>query len=101
VGNLDIARSRRGEDVRILRTKLAYAEAHLNDNQCIGGLGPDFTRMAQSQRQAKLESIEGLKAQIAELESLGEDALKARYCPDVLRPPVNKSTWLGPVLQPV
>lgn len=101
MGNLDIAKSRRGEDVRILRTKLAYAEAHLNDNQCIGGLGRDYARMAHNQRQAKLQSIETLKAQIEALEALTDDAVKARYCPDVLRPPVNKSTWLGPVLQPV
>ena len=41
-----------------------------------------------------------MKAKIAELEALEGDALKARFCPDVLGPSVSRGKWLGPELDP-
>jgi hypothetical protein len=100
LGNLEIAKVRRAEKVRILETRIEHAENHLNDGMQAGSLGADYARMAQAQRQAKLQSIETMKAQIEELEGLEGEALKARFCPDVLRPAVSRGNWLGPILDP-
>lgn len=100
MGNLDIARARRGEEVRILRTRIEHAQSHLDDGMKPGSLGADYARVVQDQRERKLHGIECMKAKIAELEALEGDALKARFCPDVLGPSVSRGKWLGPELDP-
>ena len=51
MGNLDIARARRGEEVRILRTRIEHAQSHLDDGMKPGSLGADYARVVQDQRE--------------------------------------------------
>jgi hypothetical protein len=69
MSNLNIVRQRRNEEVRILKTRLEYSEAHLNDGMQLGSLGLDYTKLMQNQRQAKLDSIETMKARLLSLKT--------------------------------
>jgi hypothetical protein len=93
LSSLDIARTRRAEEVATLEARRGYAERHLNDGMQFGNLGAEYVKVIQAQRQAKLESIETMSRQIAELKALDDDAVAERYCPDI--PPAVKAQLTG------
>jgi hypothetical protein len=92
MSNLDIARRRRNQEVKILEIKRQYAKDHLNDG-AFGGFGPDYDRMMLRQREARAQSIEEMTRQIAELQGLDDAALTQRFCPEL--PPELKEALTG------
>jgi hypothetical protein len=93
MGRVDVARTRRAEEVMRLEAKRDHAERHLNDGMQFGNLGAEYVKVVQAQRQAKLESIVAMSRQIAELEALDDEAVTERYCPDI--PPAVKAQLAG------
>jgi hypothetical protein len=92
LSSLNIACTRRAEEIASLKARKDWAEKHLGDTM-FGAFDDNSVAMIQAQRHAKVESIEAMSRQIADLQALGDDSVVERYYPDI--PPAIKARLAG------